>query len=120
MRNGGRLFAVYERHNVVLPAKVHIEIVLKPVVDTKVLRRAFYACLYSFLRYDECRTYCERYVVVEEKRVRRFNIWNHAFTGEELTDDLISAGFKRVSLYGDIAGAQCSETSKTICAAAQA
>lgn len=79
-----------------------------------------YACLYSFLRYDECRTYCERYVVVEEKRVRRFNIWNHAFTGEELTDDLISAGFKRVSLYGDIAGAQCSETSKTICAVAQA
>jgi SAM-dependent methyltransferase len=77
-----------------------------------------YACLYSFLRYDECRTYCDRYVIIEEEGIRRFNIWNHAFTGRELLHDLKSAGFARVDIYGDIAGGRYSEESKTICAAA--
>lgn len=78
-----------------------------------------YACLYSFYRYDECRTYCEQYIIIEQDSLRRFNIWNHAFTNEELISDLEHAGFKNVGLYGDIAGAPCGEESKTICAVAQ-
>ncbi len=77
-----------------------------------------YACLYSFIRYDDCRVYCDRHVVIEEDRIKRFNIWNHAFTEEELRSDLISAGFKRADIYGDAAGADYAETSATICAAA--
>lgn len=77
-----------------------------------------YALLYSFLRYDECRVYCDRHVVIEADRMRRFNIWNHAFTEEEIREDLKSAGFASADIYGDAAGAAYTEASKTICAAA--
>ncbi len=77
-----------------------------------------HACFYSFLRYDESRVYCDRNVIIEGGRIRRFNIWNHAFTAEELREDLKAAGFARADIYGDITGAEYSETSKTICAAA--
>lgn len=79
-----------------------------------------YACLYSFYRYDDCRTYCQQYIVIEDGVVRRFNIWNHAFTPEELAADLKDAGFKHVGLYGDIAGVDLNEKLKTICAVAEA
>lgn len=77
-----------------------------------------YACLYSFLRYDECRTYCDKFVIIEDGGVRRFNIWNHAFTPQELREDLRSAGFARTDIYGVIAGAEYTYVSNTICAAA--
>lgn len=77
-----------------------------------------YACLYSFLRYDDCRTYCDRYVIAEEERLRCFNIWNHAFTEEEIICDIKAAGFGKVVIYGDVAGAAYSKESGTICAAA--
>ncbi len=78
-----------------------------------------HACLHSFYRYDNCRTYCERYVIVEADRLRRFNIWNHAFTEEELRQDLKSAGFGDVRFYKDVSGSAYNEaSSQAICAAA--
>lgn len=77
-----------------------------------------YAAFYSFLRYDECRVYCDRYVVTEKGRLRQFNIWNHAFDDGEILFDLSAAGFARTDIYGDAAGAAYTLGSPTICAAA--
>ncbi len=77
-----------------------------------------HACLYSFCRYDECRTYLEQYTVITEERVRCYHIWNHAFVPAELEDELKEAGLGTVRLYGDAAGAGYSAELKTICAVA--
>jgi len=77
-----------------------------------------YACLYSFYRYDDCRTYDEQYVIIEKDGVRCFNIWNHAFTPDELRDDLSEAGFKDTRFFGSVAGDASLLTSKAICAVA--
>jgi SAM-dependent methyltransferase len=78
-----------------------------------------HACLCSFYRYDDCRTYCQQYIVIEQDALRRYNIWNHAFTPGELADDLKDAGFGSVRLYGDAAGADPGEELETICAVAR-
>ena len=78
-----------------------------------------YACLYSFHRYDDCRTFADRYVIVEADRVRCFHIWNHGFTVQELEADLRAAGFSAVSFFMNVAGEPWTEESKTLCAVAQ-
>lgn len=78
-----------------------------------------YACLYSFYRYDECRTYDEQYIIIEEDTVRCYNIWNHAFTPDELREDLSAAGFKDTRLFGSITGDEYTEQSVAICVVAR-
>ena len=78
-----------------------------------------YVCLYSFYRYDDCRTFLEQFVIVEADDVRCFNIWNHGFTVEELEADLKAAGFNSVRFSGSAAGDVLTEESKAICAAAR-
>jgi len=78
-----------------------------------------YACFYSFYRYDACRTFADRYVIVEANNFRCYNIWNHGFTADELRADLTGAGFAGVDFWGDVAGAAYDADSKTICAVAR-
>lgn len=78
-----------------------------------------YACLYAFLRYDETMSFADRYVIVEEDRVRCFNIWNHRFTTEELLADLTRAGFAGADFYDSAAGDVLTDKSDTICAVAR-
>ena len=78
-----------------------------------------YACLYSFYRYDECRTYNQQYTIIEKDTLRCFNIWNHAFTPEELTTNLQSAGFKSTQLFDSVAGEPYTGQSDAICAVAK-
>ncbi len=80
---------------------------------------ASYACLYSFYRYDECRTYDEQYIVIEDNTVQCYNIWNHAFTPEELISDLADAGFINTQLFGSVAGEDYTDQSAAICAVAR-
>jgi antirestriction protein ArdC len=77
-----------------------------------------HACLSSFLRYDEARTYAERYVIVEKENIRCFNIWNRWFTTDELLADLQNAGFKGADFFDTVAGDPLTEGSETICAVA--
>jgi len=78
-----------------------------------------YACLYSFYRYDNCRTYDQQYVIVEKEAVSCFNIWNHAFTPDELCADFADAGFKSTQLFGSVAGEDYTNQSAAICAVAR-
>lgn len=78
-----------------------------------------YACLYSFLRYDEVGTYADRYVIVEKDDIRYINIWNHRFSKEELQADMLDAGFSGVDIFGNVAGEDYTDASDIICAVAE-
>jgi 2-polyprenyl-3-methyl-5-hydroxy-6-metoxy-1,4-benzoquinol methylase len=77
-----------------------------------------YLCLYSFFRYDSSNTFADQYIVIEKDRIRRFNIWNHRFSVEELKADLCGAGFGTKEFYGDVSGVRYSDNSETICVVA--
>ena len=77
-----------------------------------------YVCLYSFCRYDEAATFLEQYVVIEEESIKCYNLWNHAFSKEELRQDLKNAGFDKCSFYGDVSGKDYTEDNNIICIAA--
>lgn len=74
-----------------------------------------YACLYAFYRYDECRTYNQQYVIIQKNDVRCFNIWNHAFTPDELMCDMAEAGFQDTRLFDNVAGDAYTGQSPAIC-----
>ena len=76
-------------------------------------------CLHSFLRFDECNTFVDRYVVAEKDEVRCYNIWNHRFSAKELENDLYAAGFSSVKVFSDITGRAYSSESETVCALAR-
>jgi hypothetical protein len=78
-----------------------------------------YACLYAFYRYDECRTYDQQFVIIEKEAVRCFNIWNHAFTPDELMADMAAAGFKHTQLFDSVAGDDYTGQSSAICVVAR-
>lgn len=78
-----------------------------------------YACLYAFLRYDQCRTFNQQYTIIEDENIRCFNIWNHAFTAEELNADLASAGFSHTQLFDSVAGDKYEGQTEAICAVAK-
>lgn len=77
------------------------------------------ACIRKTLRYDEEQVYLEQYLVVTERETRCYNLWNHAFEEAAFRQELYAAGFHRVSVYGDAAGAPYTPESKTICAVAE-
>ena len=47
------------------------------------------------------------------------NIWNHAFTPDELIAELSEAGFADTQLFGSVAGDEYTEQSSAICAVAR-
>ena len=77
-----------------------------------------YVCLYSFSRYDEAAVFLEQYVILEKESVKCYNLWNKAFSAEELHRDLGEAGFHKCGFYDDISGKNFTENSNVICAAA--
>ncbi len=74
-----------------------------------------YACLYSFLRYEESAVFLEQYVVIEEKSIKCYNLWNHAFSVEELQHDLKKPGFSKYEFFGDVSGKNYTGESNIIC-----
>lgn len=74
-----------------------------------------YVCLYSFYRYDEAETFLEQYVIIEEENIRCYNLWNHAFSVEELEQGLGEAGFDKCEFYDDASGKNYTGESNTIC-----
>lgn len=75
--------------------------------------------LHSFYRYDEQNTFCDRHIVVTEQKVSHINIWEHAFTKDEIMRDLKAAGFNIKALYGNMEGADYCTGGKEICIVAQ-
>lgn len=78
-----------------------------------------YACLSTFYRYDECNTFADQYVIIRDERIECFNIWNHAFTLDEIRADFTTAGFTQVDFYGDVAGKPYLYQCDTVCALAR-
>lgn len=60
--------------------------------------------------------YLEQYTIVMQSDCRTYNLWNHAFDRDELTENLMQAGFATVGFYGDMAGAAYSGGGGTLCA----
>lgn len=72
-------------------------------------------CIQRNKRYDND-IFLEQHTVLTENGHQTYNIWNHAFTTEELDNDLRGAGFDDVSFYGDATGSAYEQDSLTICA----
>ena len=77
-----------------------------------------YVCLYSFRRYDETASFLEQYVIIEEENIKCYNLWNHAFSTEELREDLEKAGFDKYEFYNNVSGESYTKESNVICIAA--
>ncbi|MDF2537508.1 MAG: Methyltransferase type 11 [Herbinix sp.] len=77
-----------------------------------------HVCLESFYRYDAYNTYADQYVIVGNDGEECYNLWNHAFSPEEMQKDLRHAGFDTVTIYSDVAGEVYHPNSKTMCAVA--
>lgn len=73
-------------------------------------------CLESVYQYDdEDNTELRQSIVITEKNINCYNIWDHFFTKESLISEIQSVGFNTFEFYGDIAGAEFSDTGETIC-----
>lgn len=78
-----------------------------------------HVCLNSFHRYDESNTILNQTIVITDKSIESYNIWEHTFTPNQLKGELTEAGFTNIDIYGDIAGADYSNDSNIICAVAK-
>lgn len=73
-------------------------------------------CLESVYQYDdEDNTELVQSIVITEKTVNCYNIWDHFFTKEALISEIQPIGFNTFEFYGDIAGTEFSDTGETIC-----
>lgn len=78
-----------------------------------------YLLLHSLYRYDYDNTFLNQYIVITDKDVTSYNNWEHTFVIEELEQELREAGFQSLQFYGDAAGTEYTQNSKTICVAAR-
>lgn len=76
-------------------------------------------CISAFYRYDDSNTFLNQYVLVTEEEIHNYNIWDHAFTNDELERDLAEAGYLTIDWFGDAAGADYLEDGSCMCAVAQ-
>ncbi len=78
-----------------------------------------YLLLQSLYRYDYDNTFLCQYIVVTDKETTCYNNWEHTFKIEELKTELQEAGFHDLQFYGNVAGAEYTRDSKTICVVAR-
>ncbi|MCL2356206.1 MAG: class I SAM-dependent methyltransferase [Defluviitaleaceae bacterium] len=76
-----------------------------------------YLCLNSLHKYDN--TFCKQHIVITENSVRHINVWEHTFTKGELSQDLHTAGLSAKNFYGNISGADYSDTGTEMCVVAE-
>lgn len=73
-------------------------------------------CLNSVYQYDDNdHTELRQSVVITEDTVNCYNVWDHFFTKESLLSEVQAIGFSDFKFYGDVAGAEYSDTGSTIC-----
>lgn len=78
-----------------------------------------YRCTQKDIRCEDYH-FLEQYnIETEDGDKKTYNIWNHAFTKDELGNDLCTAGFSDVKFYNDVTGVPYSEKNNTICAVAR-
>lgn len=76
-------------------------------------------CITTRRLYRETDNYLEQYIVLTEGGCECYNIWNQVYTPKTLEAELAAAGFGRVELFGDAAGAPFTADPTTLCAVAR-
>jgi len=74
-----------------------------------------YVHLETTYHYDEDNIELTQHIVVSERKVDCYNIWNHFFTRESLIAEVQPVGFQSCEFFGDITGKECSDSDGTIC-----
>ena len=72
-------------------------------------------CFTGDFYYGETAAGC-RTVVIEEKSIRCYNLWNCYFTKESLLNEAAAAGFTEEGFYSDVTGKPCTEDAQISCA----
>ncbi len=78
-----------------------------------------YIELCSTYLYEEKRTKCDRHIIITEEEIESFNLWEHTFTKEELTQTLTAANFTIKSIQGSAAGTPYTEEGIEMCVVAK-
>jgi SAM-dependent methyltransferase len=75
-------------------------------------------CLDSEHYYDDIAE-GHRTVIVEEGKIRCYNLWDCYFTQQSLLDETAPFGFSDINFYNDATGAPYTDNSQTMCAVLQ-
>lgn len=78
-----------------------------------------YACIKTDIPYATSGDYLERYIVVTQDSHACYNLWNHAFTADELTGMLHETGFGDIAFYADASGRARSAEDTVLCVCAR-
>jgi len=74
-----------------------------------------YVCIQRNVEYKHM-DYLEQYMIITENQCQTYNLWNHAFSPNELISLMKQAGFDHIDLYADVTGIAFRQNSKTMCA----
>ena len=72
-------------------------------------------CLNSVYQYPDERAELRQHIVITDESVECYNVWDHFYNKNELINEILPTGFSSYELYGDVAGAEYSDISDTIC-----
>lgn len=74
-----------------------------------------YVCLHSFMQYTAAQAVLNQHLVLTEKHLECYNIWEQCFTEQSLRAEMEAAGFSAAQVFGDVAGKAYSPESETLC-----
>jgi SAM-dependent methyltransferase len=75
--------------------------------------------LEAFYQYDDNdKSELNQNIIITDKDIHCFNIWNHYFTKELLISEMQAAGFNKFEFFGDVAGNEFSDKGDSICTVA--
>lgn len=77
-------------------------------------RKEPYLCIKKNKCYEE-NVFLEQYTIITDNEQQTYNLWNHAFSQEELISILEKEGFVNINFYGDVAGKPIESNDTTIC-----
>ncbi len=77
-----------------------------------------YVCLFHRYIYEP-NVCLDQHVVLTRENLRRYHIWDTFYTPEELSAEVLPAGFRVLDYFGDAAGAPYHGESPTLCALLQ-
>jgi len=73
-------------------------------------------CLGSVYQYDdEDKTELRQSIIMTKDSIDCYNVWDHFFSKDDLIRELGDFGFDEYMIYGDIAGAEYTDESETVC-----
>lgn len=77
-------------------------------------REDAYVVLQRNIKYPELVT-LEESIIITNKDIQNYYIWNTYFTKETITKEAVEVGFTVISIYGDVTGQPYTKDSETIC-----